>query len=348
VNVPSDGESPGSISETRLRGWHLVAGIAAALVVAAAVILGVGRVAGYAHLGDAIQGADYRWLVLCLVGQIGVFAGYAGSLRVAVAAVDDRARVPVGMSVRIVLASFAATQVFAFGGVAGLALIFWALRKVGMRSADAAVRLIGLSTAVYLVFGVLAWWAALLSLVSDEAPLGMTVPWLVGIPIVLLAARWFTEPRRVRRLDDSSDGVLRRALATGVGAAAWVRAMLHSDRGRRLFGWAGLYWLGDVLSLWAALRAFGAAPAIPALAIAYATGYLAQSLPIPFIATGGVDAATTFALHTIGVPLDAALAGVVAHRLFAFWLPVIPGSIFALTLPRLGTRLERLNPAAAV
>jgi uncharacterized membrane protein YbhN (UPF0104 family) len=340
-----DDEPRGSIDETRLRGWHLVAGIAAALLVAGAVILGVGRVAGYAHLSDAIRGADYRWLVLCLVGQIGVFAGYAGSLRVAVA-VDDRAHVPVSVSLRLVLASFAATQVFAFGGVAGLALIFWALRKLGMRSAEAAVRLIGLSTAVYLVFGVLGWSAALLSLVTDEAPLGMTVPWLAGIPIVLLAARWFTEPRRVRRLDDPSDGVLRRALATGIGAAAWVRAMLHSDRGQPLFAWASLYWLGDMLSLWAALRAFGAAPSLPALALAYATGYLAQSLPIPFIATGGVDAATTFALHTLGVPLDAALAGVVAHRLFAFWLPVIPGSIFALTLPGLGTRLERLAPAA--
>jgi uncharacterized membrane protein YbhN (UPF0104 family) len=333
------------IRETRLRGWHLVAGIFAALGVGAAVVLGVGRVAGYAHLGDAIQGADYQWLGLCIVGQVAVFAGYAGSLRAAVA-VDDRAIVPVGVSVRLVLASFAATQVFAFGGVAGLALIFWALRKLGMRSAEAAVRLIGLSTAVYLVFGVLGWSAALLSLIGDSAPTGMTLPWLFGMPIVLLTARLFTQPARVRRLEETPGGVLRQALATGVGAAAWVRATLHSPRRRPLFAWATVYWVGDMVSLWGALRAFGAPPPVAAFALTYATGYLAQSLPIPFIATGGVDAATTFLLHTIGVPLDVALAGVVAHRVFAFWLPVIPGSIFALTLPRIGSRLEQLAPAA--
>ena len=30
----------------------------------------------------------------------------------------------------------------------------------------------------------------------------MTVPWLVGLPIVLLAARWFTAPSRVERWVD--------------------------------------------------------------------------------------------------------------------------------------------------
>jgi uncharacterized membrane protein YbhN (UPF0104 family) len=52
---------------------------------------------------------------------------------------------------------------------------------------------------------------------------------------------------------------------------------------------------------------------------------LAQALPIPFVATGGVDAATTFTLTAVGVPVEVALLGVVAHRVFAFWLPIGPG-----------------------
>jgi uncharacterized membrane protein YbhN (UPF0104 family) len=86
---------------------------------------------------------------------------------------------------------------------------------------------------------------------------------------------------------------------------------------------------------------FGATlgPAAPALA--YATGYVAQLVPLPFVATGGVDAATTFALTAVGVPLEAALLGVVAHRLFAFWLPVLPGLVLAALLPRTGRALER-------
>ena len=72
-----------------------------------------------------------------------------------------------GLSLRVVLASFALSQLFAAGGVAGLAVTYWALRRVGMDRRDAAVRLIGLSTAVYLVFGRDRLGAALLALVLN-------------------------------------------------------------------------------------------------------------------------------------------------------------------------------------
>jgi uncharacterized membrane protein YbhN (UPF0104 family) len=110
-----------------------------------------------------------------------------------------------------------------------------------------------------------------------------------------------------------------------------------------LFKWCALYWIGDIASLWAALHAFGARPPLAALVLAYATGYLVQSIPLPLIATSGVDAATVFLLNVIGVPLDIALVSVVAHRVFAFWLPVIPGSVFALLLPRSGRELAALS-----
>jgi uncharacterized membrane protein YbhN (UPF0104 family) len=106
-------------------------------------------------------------------------------------------------------------------------------------------------------------------------------------------------------------------------------------------GGAIAYWAGDIASLWAGLKVFDAAPGLVPLALAYFTGYVASILPLPFIATGGVDAATTFALTAVGVPLEAALLGVVAHRLFAFWLPVIPGLILAALLPHTGRALER-------
>jgi uncharacterized membrane protein YbhN (UPF0104 family) len=320
------------------RARQLVLGLVAAVLVAAMVVIGIGRLAGFAHLRDAIDGADFKWLVICVGGQVAVFVGYAGSLRNAVSA-HGGPQVDVAVSIQLVLASFAATQLFAFGGVGGLAIVYWALRRVGMEREESMVRVIGLSTAVYLVFAVIAWGGAAWALAGDRVPLGATVPWLVGVPVVLLVARWFTDPRRGARWDQSDPRPRRRALAIGVGAAAWVRRAVNERAGRPMFGWAVCYWLGDIASLWAALRAFGARPDLATLVVAYTTGYLAQSLPIPFIATGGVDAATTFLLRAFGVPLDVGLAAVVTHRLFAFWLPVLPGSAFAITLPRLGRRL---------
>ena len=287
--------------------------------------------------------------MICVAGQAAVFVGYAGSLRTAVSA-HGGPHVDVAVSMQLVLASFAATQLFAFGGVGGLAIVYWALRRVGMERDESMVRVIGLSTAVYLVFAVIAWGGAAWALAGARVPLGATVPWLVGVPVVMIAARWFTDPRRVGRWEQSDPRPRRRALAVGVGAAAWVRRSVNERAGRPLFGWALCYWLGDIASLWAALRAFGARPDLATLVVAYTTGYLAQSLPIPFIATGGVDAATTFLLRAFGVPLDVGLAAVVTHRLFAFWLPVLPGSAFALhpAAPRAAPRGHRSSATDAM
>ena len=316
---------------------HIVIGVLAAAVAAVAMVAVIGRVAGFAEVRDSLADARFEWLIVCLIGQVLVFAGYAGAFRWTVRA-DGGPRVPLRTSLRVVLASFAATQLFSFAGIGGLAVMYWVLRRFEHDGRAAAIRLIGLNTAVYLVFGAIAWPVAAFSLLTAEAPLSMTVPWLVGLPIVLLAARWFTAPSRLERWVEPRPGVIRRALATGVGAAAWVRRRLGDRSSRPLFGWAACYWLGDIASLWAALRAFGADPGLLAVTAAYTTGYLVQSLPIPMIATAGVDTATTLLLRSVGVPLDLALLGVVTHRLFAFWLPIVPGSIFALTLSRLSMR----------
>ena len=112
-----------------------------------------------------------------------------------------------------------------------------------------------------------------------------------------------------------------------------------------MLGWVALYWAGDVASLWGALHAFGEAPPIAAVVLAYCIGYLAQAVPIPFIATGGMDAATTFALQMIGVPLEVALVAVVAHRVFAFWMPLIPGLVLVMLLPDTSAALAAAGEA---
>ena len=304
-------------------------GLVGAIAAAIALVTAVGRIAGFTEVRAALDSADPQWLVLCAVGQVIVFVGYAGVVRRAV--LDDQGTLSTGDSLRIVLATFAATQLFALGGAVGLALLYWVIRQRGRERRDAAVTLIGLNTAVYLVFATLAWIAAAIALAAGSAPTGMCAFWLVSVPVLLVAAAWFTAPRRVARWTSSSSGRVRSLLAVGVDAAAWTRHRLRADR--ELFGWALLYWVGDLVSLGAALRAFDVGIGRAPLVVAYTTGYLAQALPIPLIGTAGVDAATTATLHAVGVPLEAALLGVLAHRLFAFWLPVIPGTVLALTLP---------------
>ena len=244
-------------------------------------------------------------------------------------------RVGFWYSLKVALAGFALTQLVAAGGAAGMAFTFWVMRRLGFSRKNALVQLITLNTAVYFVFGWLGWLGALVGLVDPAVPRAMAVSWLAGFATVIALALWFTQPQRAAALTSAEDGPrLRRALAVGVSAAARVRSCTHTADGRRLLAWSLLYWAGDLVSLWAALRAFGVTVSATAIVGAYVTGYLAQSVPIPLIATGGVDAATTFTLTAVGVPIEVALLGVVAHRVFAFWLPVIPGLWSATSLVR--------------
>lgn len=317
----------------RLDRRRVALGLVAAVVVGGVLVFSIGRFAGFTEIRDALRGAQWQWLTLCVVGQAFVFVGYAGAFRSTVT-FEGGPDVSSRRSLHIILASFSVTQLVAAGGAAGLAITYWALSKLGFARREAMVRLIALNTAVYLVFGLLGWTAALVALVIADAPLGMTLPWLIGIPIVIVVARWFTDPERAARWATDTGGLARRGLGTGVAAAWSVRRALAHTEGRGVFVWSWWYWAGDVLSLWAALHAFGARPGIVAIALAYATGYLAQAIPVPLIATGGVDAATTFALTAVGVPVELALLGVIAHRIFAFWLPIGPGLWSAVRLVR--------------
>jgi len=325
--------------------WRRVAlGGVLALLVGAGVVVLIGRAAGFSKLSATLRGSEPEWLAVCAAGQLVVFAGYAGVYRAAVR-FERGPSIGMRLSLRVVLASFGLTQLVAAGGAAALAVTYWALRRVGFARRDALVRLIGLNTFVYLVFGLIGLGAGVAALAVGEAPLPMTLSWIVLIPILLLAARWFTAPRRIERWARDTGGWLRRGLALGVSAAWWVRRAVGTPDGRALAPWALCYWVGDIASLWGGLRAFGVQIGLAALVLAYATGYLAQSVPLPFVATGGVDAATTFALTAVGVPLEQALLGVVAHRVFAFWIPLVPGLILAALLPATGRRLEQAATA---
>lgn len=320
--------------------WRRIAlGTVLAVVVGGGVVLLIGRVAGFSKLSETLGEADARWLVVCALGQVVVFAGYAGAYRAAVA-FEGGPRIGLGLSLRVVLAGFGLGQIVAAGGVAGLAVTYWALLRARFEPRAALVRLIGFDTYVYLVFGLIGFAAGVSALVAGAGPRALSLAWIVTVPVLLVLARWFTAPGRVEAWADDDRSWLRRALGVGVSAAWWVRRALAARDGRAAAPWIACYWVGDMASLWGGMRSVGVEAGAAGLLLAYATGYVAGALPLPFAATGGVDAATTFTLHAVGVPLDQALIGVVAHRIFAFWVPLVPGLALAALLPGTGRRLE--------
>jgi uncharacterized membrane protein YbhN (UPF0104 family) len=330
-------------------GWRAVVGVVVAVLLVVGVGLLIARAAGFAEVRDAIEKADARWFAACLASQLLALCAYADVFRGGFrwqGGPDPGFR----LSAHVMLGSIGATRVFAAGGVGAIAATYWCFRRARFTADDALVRVLGFNTLFYVSFGIGAWLAALATatgLWGDES-LALTLPWLVLVPFCFAAAVYVTQPARIERLTRTDGSFVRRALGYAIAGTGWVRHVLPERAGRRLVVASTLYWIGSVLCLWASLRSVDETVPLPELVLAFALGQAATILPLPLGGVGGVDAAMTYALTAVGVPLAPALVAVGVYRLFAFWAPTIPALAALALLPHAGGRLERLTPEPAL
>jgi uncharacterized membrane protein YbhN (UPF0104 family) len=336
----------GSPSSPAVSTRTILLGILLVIVLAVGLVLLLGKLAGYRAVLDALGRASPPWLLTCLVLEVTAFTGYVMSLRGVIAHAGGPLLRPVS-SLRLWLATVGGTRIVSPAGAGGMAIMFWLLRRAGLGARDSAARVLGFNILIFAVFGGWAWATALIIALSfgQSAPLGLTLPWLIGVPIIGAAAFWVSQgPRGVRLSSDTGRGWIRKALAGAVAGLMFARSVLGPPRpDARAFLGAIVYWAADVACLWAALNAVGADVTLHGVGLAYATAYIAMLLPLPTGGYGAIDAAATFALTVLGVPLAEAVVGVVVWRVFNFWLPTLPGLIELARAQRLGRRLAEEN-----
>jgi putative heme transporter len=176
---------------------------------------------------------------------------------------------------------------------------------------------------VFLASIALSGAALALGVVGSRGPVELSaIPALaatLGIVLCLaLASRRVAEPQ-LHDAVDSKDTALRSRVGAGmrlIGEAVRDACGLLRCRDPRLAG-ALAYWVFDAAVVWAMLRAFGSAPVIPVVALAYFVGQVANTLPLP----GSVSAGMTGVLITFGIPAETAIPAVLAYRAVAVWLP---------------------------
>lgn len=338
----------GSAASPAVSTRTVVLGILLVVVLAVGLVLLLGKLAGYQEVLAALERANPQWLLACLLLEVTAFTGYVMSIRGVIAYDGGPLLRPVS-SLRLWLATVGGTRIVSPAGAGGMAVMFWLLRRAGLGSRASAARVLGFNILVFAVFGGWAFVTAVLIALSlgQSAPLGITLPWIIGVPIIGIAALWVSQGRRGVRLSTDTDrGWLRKALAGAVTGLMFARSLLgrpHPDG--RAFGGAIVYWAADVACLWAALQAVGADVSLHGVGLAYATAYVAMLLPLPTGGYGAIDAAATFALTVLGVPLAEAVVGVVVWRVFNFWLPTLPGLVELARSQGLGRRLANENGA---
>ena len=326
----------GVVQALRAHPRRVIAALVVAAGVAGAIMLAP-ALARFPHELAAMGHGDVRWLLLALLLEALSFAGQVLLFRAVYE--GSGARIGFRDSYEITLAGHAATRLLASAGTGGMALTAWSLRRLGLRMSEVARRMIAFLVLMYSVYtlalllggiglstGVLAGGGSL-ALTLFPAALATAVGALA------LTAPVFAAPA-ARRLRASERSVARRVAAAIEALGDGVRLALSMIRERRLglFG-APLWWGFDVAVLWASFRAFGDAPPLGVILMAYFVGTLANTLPLPG-GIGGVEGGMIGAFVAFGVHAGPAVAAVLAYRLFAFWLPTIPGAIAYLQLRR--------------
>ncbi len=335
---------PEELSRRRLRTRVLFAVALVAVVVAVVTLL-----PGLGTLRSRLAHADPAWLALGVLLKLLSGLGYVVVFRMIFCR-----RMSWRVSYQIGMSELGANALLPTGGAGGLALGAWALKRGGMQATEIARRTVSffLLTSVPNVLGVIVLGLALaLGIFSGESNLLLTaVPAAVAATAVAatlmagrVAGRWGA---RLKQQDAAGEPAPRtRALWKALTALAdGVEEALSLLREGNLLLVAGLlaYLIFDVLILWAAFRALGAAPSLAVLALAYLIGELGGLIPIPG-GIGGVDAGLVGTLALYHVSLTSAVGAVLAYRAVALWVPAVAGGAAFVWLRR-----TLRNEAAAV
>jgi uncharacterized membrane protein YbhN (UPF0104 family) len=289
-------------------------------LLALGAMAGVAQIAGLEGVERVIVSPHLAWFAVAAGAVVLSYAGYLVAYR-EVARVEGGERLPLRQAGALVASGFG---LFVPGG--GFAVDVSALQRMNVPKSEARIRILGLGVLEYAVLAPAACIAAAI-LVARGAPVGsaLTWPWLLAVPLGTVAAVCvFVRGSRLRR-----DRWWRRALGTAVDGLR-VFTDLWRESWRLVVALAGmaLYWAAEILLLWATLHAFlGRAPSLPALILAYATGYALTRRTLPLAGAGVVDFCLPLALSWVSIPLASALVAVFAYRVFNLWIPLAPALV---------------------
>jgi uncharacterized membrane protein YbhN (UPF0104 family) len=323
------GIATGDSAAPRRHSWLVRAlALAGAGLFALLIVTHAGQ---FTHAVHQALRANWRLVALAAALEVGSVGGYVLLLHRVVARADRRLRLK--DSYDVTLGGAAATRLLPTAGLGGVAVTVWALRARGVPPRELTERLVAFLLLLYAVYvaALLGAGAAVafapVSVTHGQAlgALGAAIALAAGVAIALLLA---TPLPVARALDRAQRGpgplaTASRWMAAHLPAlgASLPRAWHELRRPRPALLGAAAYWACDLGVLAVMLHAFGVRLPLAAVVLAYFLGTLFNLLPIPGSLSGGLAGC----LIALGSPAGAAIAGVLAYRAVAVWLPAVPG-----------------------
>jgi putative heme transporter len=291
-------------------------------------------IAGLGDTWNRLDSGQPGWLTAGLIMEIASFFCYVALFR---GVIGQEAGIGWAQSYRITLASLAATRLLAAGGIGGIALTAWALRRERLPATVVATRMATMLVLLYTVYMgavVISGLGLRIGILSGPSPVAFTlipaaVAGLIIVAALLIGYFGGELHEATDRLNHPSRWERWRAALSTVPStlADGVRGAIATLRERPMNGlWAVGWWGFDIAVLWACLHAFGDPPPAGVIVASYFIGMTANLLPLPG-GVGGVEGGMIGALIAFDVPGGLAIVSVLSYRAFSFWLPTIPGAI---------------------
>jgi uncharacterized membrane protein YbhN (UPF0104 family) len=282
----------------------LLSVLAVAASIVAVIVLAIVSGVSLHRIFDHVDGS---WLLIVAIAQAASYLPYMLAYR-QLTKVAGLTPPKLGTIIAVVLSGFGP---FVVGG--GFSLDREVMHKVYNDRQTAHTQVVGLIALEWMVLAPLAWLAAVGLLISGaHAKASMLWPWAVGVPVGLAVGLWLTSPNR-------NLSWLRRWtwMAGAIDGVRLIHTMLASPF-RTVPVWLSMavYWVAEIVALYAALRLFGAHVSPLRVAVAYGTGYIVTRRSLPLAGAVVTEVVLTFALHWLGAPLGPALAAVAVYRLF--------------------------------
>lgn len=298
-----------------------------------------------------LRGAAIGWLVVSFAGEVASLLSFSV---VTYVLIQPSRRPRFLRIVRVDLVTVALSHAVPAGSVAGTALGYELLAEEGVGEVESGFVKVSQSLlSGMLLQAMLGSFLALKILLYGPSASNVLLAAAGGVIVAFVVAfgyllAWHTPlvrhgvirlfgwlpkltPDRLGRFVDELAGRLSELL-THPARLAWAAAGSLGN------------WVFDLVSLWAAIRAFGHSPNIALVGVAFCVAQVAASLPISPAGLGVVESSLVPLLTSFGATSVVAVLGVLTWRVFNYWFPLPVGGLAYLSI--LASRRQRSSMQA--
>jgi len=281
-----------------------------------------------------LRGAAFGWLVVSFLGEVASLLCFSV---VTYVLIQPTRRPSFPRILRVDMVTVALSHAVPAGSVAGTALGYELLAEEGVGEVESGFVKVSQSLlSGMLLQAMLGGFLLLKIMIYGPSTSNALLAAAGGVLVAFVIAFGYLLERRtalVRRGVIRLFGWLPRLTPDRLGrfvdelASRLTELLTHPAR----LAWATAgslgNWVFDLISLWAAIRAFGHSPNITLVGVSFCVAQVAASLPISPAGLGVVESSLVPLLISFGATSVVAVLGVLTWRVFNYWFPLPVGGL---------------------